>query len=215
MSPRSVKIGSRTRANDSQRPARTRTITSSAPNGTDAWPTTTVSWQGNFGGSQTNPDAVRWAPTTAMVWWSRLVSNQRPSACEADALPLSYETEGGAHQKVSIRRPGTLARQGHPPGMRSSRHVNSGDLCGFACVDYCRASQRATISFEACGCSAVGSASPCQGEGRGFESRHPLEGASAASDPTVEWPSGEATACKAVHTGSIPVSTSKRFIPRD
>jgi hypothetical protein len=27
-------------------------------------------------------------------WWSRLVSNQRPSACEADALPLSYETEG-------------------------------------------------------------------------------------------------------------------------
>ena len=24
------------------------------------------------------------------------------------------------------------------------------------------------------GCSAVGSASPCQGEGRGFESRHPL-----------------------------------------
>jgi hypothetical protein len=26
------------------------------------------------------------------MWWSRLVSNQRPSACEADALPLSYET---------------------------------------------------------------------------------------------------------------------------
>ena len=25
-----------------------------------------------------------------------------------------------------------------------------------------------------CGCSAAGSASPCQGEGRGFESRHPL-----------------------------------------
>lgn len=25
----------------------------------------------------------------------------------------------------------------------------------------------------------------------------------------VEWPSGEATACKAVHTGSIPVSTSR------
>ncbi len=27
---------------------------------------------------------------------------------------------------------------------------------------------------RACGCSAAGSASPCQGEGRGFESRHPL-----------------------------------------
>ena len=24
----------------------------------------------------------------------------------------------------------------------------------------------------------------------------------------VEWPSGEATACKAVHTGSIPVAAS-------
>ena len=34
------------------------------------------------------------------------------------------------------------------------------------------------VSFVARGCSAVGSASPCQGEGRGFESRHPLEGAS-------------------------------------
>jgi hypothetical protein len=65
------------------------------------------------------------------------------------------------------------------------------------------------MSFVARGCSAVGSASPCQGEGRGFESRHPLEGAM-ASTPAVEWPSGEATACKAVHTGSIPVSTSKK-----
>jgi hypothetical protein len=63
------------------------------------------------------------------------------------------------------------------------------------------------MPFVARGCSAVGSASPCQGEGRGFESRHPLEGCSDVN-PMVEWPSGEATACKAVHTGSIPVSTS-------
>ena len=35
-----------------------------------------------------------------------------------------------------------------------------------------------------------------------------------ASTPMVEWPSGEATACKAVHTGSIPVSTSKFFCSR-
>ena len=74
-------------------------------------------------------------------------------------------------------------------------------------VDYRRASHRATISSLARGCSAVGSASPCQGEGRGFESRHPLK-VQVASTPAVEWPSGEATACKAVHTGSIPVSTS-------
>jgi hypothetical protein len=86
------------------------------------------------------------------------------------------------------------------------------NLCGRARVDYCRASHRATISSVARGCSAVGSASPCQGEGRGFESRHPLEGA-IASIPAVEWPSGEATACKAVHTGSIPVSTSSFVSP--
>ena len=86
------------------------------------------------------------------------------------------------------------------------------NLCGPARLDYCRASHRATISPVARGCSAVGSASPCQGEGRGFESRHPLEGA-IASIPAVEWPSGEATACKAVHTGSIPVSTSRFVSP--
>ena len=34
-----------------------------------------------------------------------------------------------------------------------------------------------------------------------------------ASIPAVEWPSGEATACKAVHTGSIPVSTSYPYDP--
>jgi hypothetical protein len=70
-----------------------------------------------------------------------------------------------------------------------------------------RASGSRVAESAMCGCSAVGSASPCQGEGRGFESRHPLE------RPTrpwlAVWPSGEATACKAVHTGSIPVAASK------
>src|SRR3954469_13131038 len=142
------------------------------------------------------------------LWWSRLVSNQRPSACEADALPLSYETRWRAHHDGGdspTRNTNTTQPSGRNALVARS---DRGDLCGLARVDYCRPSQRATISFEACGCSAVGSASPCQGEGRGFESRHPLEGA-VASTPAVEWPSGEATACKAVHTGSIPVSTSK------
>ena len=53
-----------------------------------------------------------------------------------------------------------------------------------------------------------GRASPCQGEGRGFESRRPL--GMSGMDITVEWPRGEATACKAVYTGSNPVSTSRR-----
>lgn len=30
------------------------------------------------------------------------------------------------------------------------------------------------IGTIVCGCGAAGSASPCQGEGRGFESRHPF-----------------------------------------
>ena len=35
------------------------------------------------------------------------------------------------------------------------------------------------------------------------------EGASRSPTLLVEWPRGEATACKAVYTGSNPVSTSK------
>ena len=55
-----------------------------------------------------------------------------------------------------------------------------------------------------------GSASPCQGEGRGFESRRPLGEVFAVQGLVpVEWPRGEATACKAVYTGSNPVSTSQ------
>lgn len=39
------------------------------------------------------------------MWWSRLGSNQRPPACEAGALPLSYETgaEGRTSPKISTR----------------------------------------------------------------------------------------------------------------
>src|ERR1700761_3496657 len=100
-----------------------------------------------------------------------------------------------------------VATEGAAYGQIAARPLSLRNLCGSAQVDYRRASHRATTSSDACGCSAVGSASPCQGEGRGFESRHPLEGAYGIN-PAVEWPSGEATACKAVHTGSIPVSTS-------
>ena len=84
------------------------------------------------------------------------------------------------------------------------------DLCGYTFVDYRRPSRRATMSFVARGCSAVGSASPCQGEGRGFESRRPLEEVQAVTwvASAVGWPRGEATACKAVYTGSNPVPTS-------
>ena len=169
-----------------------------------------------------------------LTWWSRLGSNQRPSACEADALPLSHGTGHHTDARSAGRTRSkiiTKGRQGWNPrgsgldtvdyawrevvglrerlsgridlpvcenGNHTPRHRNRTrfrdrtrgpspvptltgarrrDLCGYARVDYRRPSQRATISLVARGCSAVGSAQPCQGWGRGFESRHPLDGA--------------------------------------
>ncbi len=68
-------------------------------------------------------------------------------ACEAGALPLSYETEWLTAARRRLRRGGTLARSGVGSEMHSSREVTR-DLCGFGCVDYCRASHRVTISFR-------------------------------------------------------------------
>jgi hypothetical protein len=83
------------------------------------------------------------------------------------------------------------------------------DLCGYTLVDYRRPSRRATCrSWRADVAQLV--------------AHHLAKVRVAGSNPvirskvqwhqpqTVEWPSGEATACKAVHTGSIPVSTSKK-----
>ena len=105
------------------------------------------------------------------------------------------------------RRLARAALQENAAGLVCDTQTGLGQgICAIPGTCYRLASHRATISFVARGRSAVGSASPCQGEGRGFESRRPLEGSHI--NPAVEWPSGEATACKAVHTGSIPVSTS-------
>jgi hypothetical protein len=129
--------------------------------------------------------------TCTVSKWSRLGSNQRPSACEADALPLSHGTgaERRTTSKSSTRRTllnATCVSRGR--AIAWTRPMPR-DLCGPAYVDYRRPSHRATISSVARGCSAVGSASPCQGEGRGFESRHPLEGASGInpSGGVAEW----------------------------
>ena len=56
------------------------------------------------------------------------------------------------------------------------------------------------------GSSSVGRAIPCQGIGREFESRLPLQNLIACvSHSTVAgWQSGDAAACKAVNAGSIP-----------
>ena len=104
MSLRAVKIGWRTHANDLLPPARARTITSSAPISTDRWLTKIGGWQRNCGVSRSNPDGPSqarehsaerldsrdWPPGWISEWWSRLVSNQRPSACEADLAALTF-----------------------------------------------------------------------------------------------------------------------------
>ena len=67
------------------------------------------------------------------------------------------------------------------PGRPTNRHPNPlaggethrSQFGAAAIVGYSRSGARGNQGAR--GCSAVGSASPCQGEGREFESRHPLE----------------------------------------
>src|SRR5581483_2329353 len=69
----------------------------------------------------------------AVKWWARLGLNQRPPACEADALPLSYAPVYGSSDKVvsypterpRVHRLGSHAQAGL--GRRESK-----------CADYAR-----------------------------------------------------------------------------
>ena len=76
------------------------------------------------------------------------------------------------------------------------------------------------------GNSSVGRAQPCQGWGREFESRFPLQFSQFLICPGLTdcrrgrgiasmagWQSGYAAACKAVDAGSIPASASIPFAP--
>src|ERR1700741_253352 len=111
------------------------------------------------------------------LWWSRLGSNQRPSACEADALPLSHGTARPTRSRQ--------ANEGEPQHGRRVRAEYAGRSGTWKAAErfvwpywggLSFRFARGDISPVTRGCSAVGSASPCQGEGRGFESRHPPEG---------------------------------------
>ena len=51
---------------------------------------------------------------------------------------------------------------------------------------------RAFGARTACGCGSVGRASPCQGEGRGFESRHPLANGNPSFSCVARWVGREA-----------------------
>ena len=72
-----------------------------------------------------------------------------------------------------------------------------------------------TIFSSFGGNSSAGRAQPCQGWGREFESRFPLQAPHRSalayqrrSVVRAEWQSGHAAACKAVYAGSIPTSAS-------
>ena len=67
-----------------------------------------------------------------------------------------------------------------------------------------------------CGFSSFGRASPCQGEGGGFEPRNPLQTGHERSCPIFMkkvnkalWPSGKAKVCNTSIPGSIPGGASK------
>ena len=106
----------------------------------------------------------------------------------------------------------------HPASSAAEfRGIGESHRCEFGYPSRYRLEFLAHAEMRAMRMWRSGSASPCQGEGREFESRHPLErnrifgcgSLSFGGEPyTVDWPRGEAAACKAVYTGSNPVSTS-------
>ena len=148
-----------------------------------------------------NNDCAIGTLTCGDRWWSRLGSNQRPSACEADALPLSHGT--GAERR-------TTSKTSMCNGFAQNALTASGqqEICaaklgwtivvlrdGRRCRSW-RADVAQLVAHHLAKVRVAGSNPVVRSK------------VQVASIPAVEWPSGEATACKAVHTGSIPVSTS-------
>ena len=154
----------------------------------------------------------------------------RPSSCAATRAPARprtrwpnpprpgrarrccrYSADNGSN--VVLDREQARARAAHPGrGTRCGIRSESRLVCGTRR----NTGPRAEVHDRPRGCGSVGRASPCQGEGRGFESRHPLGGPLSGllsreregARLMVEWPRGEAAACKAVYVGSNPISTS-------
>ncbi len=124
----------------------------------------------------------------------------RASPCQGEGRGFESRHPLGRlaqRERASLTRKRSLVRSQYRPlsfrFLRTRRRIST---------------DRITISR---GCGSVGRASPCQGEGRGFESRHPLVESGlprGSGENMVGWPRGEAAACKAVYTGSNPVPTS-------
>ncbi len=87
-------------------------------------------------------------------WNGRVVRQRSAKPCTRVRFPFPPRSSG-AFSSAGERFPDTEEVTGSIPVSRTKRTNNLFNQCS-------------------CGCSAVGSASPCQGEGREFESRHPL-----------------------------------------
>ena len=113
-------------------------------------------------------------------------SRPAPFAQDTPALRGRWPGRGSADSPPGVpRRRGRSGRDNHrrpphvqPPFTQMTRHFRP-PICvltsGSANV-LSRSPESPERTGTQCGCGAAGSASPCQGEGRGFESRHPLGG---------------------------------------
>ena len=107
-------------------------------------------------------------PDGALFMWAMPDSNRRPLPCEGSALPtapIAQDPEGSTTDTTG-RCEAVLTISGDTPEIPA--RFGTAQIVG-----YCFTSARSAGTQR--GCSAVGSAQPCQGWGREFESRHPLE----------------------------------------
>ena len=105
-----------------------------------------------------------------------------------------------------------VERNGNEPNNQTKWAVSSGgehylDTVGVT------SSNLVSPTIYICGHGSVGRAPPCQGGGRGFEPRCPLQFIRSPFSGGLllimaRWPSGKAGACKALTTGSNPVLAS-------
>ena len=140
-------------------------------------------------------------------------------------LGLARQTRGAGQHRQLLRaavrharqRGGGGLRHAREPGALAQRRIrdvrNANPYERRACRRgnslTCRAAALESPPSPGRGNSSVGRARPCQGRGREFESRFPLQFFESSSVRTVaRWQNGYAAACKAVYAGSIPTLAS-------
>ena len=175
-----------------------------------SWPTCPTASSGLPGGMGTFDELVE------IVTWAQLGLHAKPvvlANIDNYFAPmyamLDQRRAGGIRHR---RKPGPLAQcrirgigNANPYERRGCRRGNSLT---------CRATALEFAPSPGSGNSSVGRARPCQGRGREFESRFPLQFRRYPPfGPVARWQNGYAAACKAVYAGSIPTLASIMSIP--